>query len=244
VKAAAAGVFPSTAFSLDRASSAHEFLPTLANVTERERARLTKNEILAVSAHPLRAFVRSRTDSGLTQYGGQWTAIECEYPIPYDVYKMRAETPLPAEHPSCITVPAGEESREGRCDLANEPLPVTAPSRAVDTAIAERLRHSKTRFGYGRHRLQRGHEAMSLASEITTSQETDISGVVRFRSRIRTNASEARMKARLAGPGLLDRAETIERYETNWHWIGTGQGFEIVWREGTTFEDLLPLARL
>jgi hypothetical protein len=85
---------------------------------------------------------------------------------------------------------------------------------------------------------------MSLASEITTSQETDAAGTVRFRSRVRTNAGEARMKARLAELGLLHRAETIERYATNWHWTGTGQGFEIVWREGTRFEDLLPLARL
>lgn len=85
---------------------------------------------------------------------------------------------------------------------------------------------------------------MSLASEITTSQETDGEGIVRFRSRVRTNVGEARMKARLAGLGLLDRAESIERYETNWHWTGTGQGFEIVWRDGTSFEELLPLARL
>lgn len=85
---------------------------------------------------------------------------------------------------------------------------------------------------------------MPLASEITTSQETDGAGAVRFRSRVRTNVGETRMKARLAELGLLDRAETIERYAMNWHWTGTGQGFEIVWREGTTFEDLLPLARL
>ena len=85
---------------------------------------------------------------------------------------------------------------------------------------------------------------MSLASEITTSQETDCAGVVRFRSRIRTNAGDARLKACLAELGLLDRAETIERYAMNWHWTGTGQGFEIVWCEGTAFEDLLPLARL
>lgn len=85
---------------------------------------------------------------------------------------------------------------------------------------------------------------MSLASEIMTSQETDGEGIVRFRSRVRTNVGEARMKARLAALGLLDRVESIERYETNWHWTGTGQGFEIVWRDGTSFEELLPLARL
>jgi hypothetical protein len=85
---------------------------------------------------------------------------------------------------------------------------------------------------------------MSLASEIMSSQETDGAGAVRFRTRVRTNAGEGRFKARLTHLGLLDRAETIERYATNWHWTGTGQGFEILWREGTTFEDLLPLARL
>ncbi len=85
---------------------------------------------------------------------------------------------------------------------------------------------------------------MPLASEISTTQETDCAGGIRFRSRVRTNAGEARMKARLAELGLLDRTETIEQYATNWHWTGTGQGFEIVWREGTRFEDLLPLTRL
>lgn len=85
---------------------------------------------------------------------------------------------------------------------------------------------------------------MSLASEVTTSQEADGEGVVRFRTRVRTNAGEGRFKRRLAALGLLDRAESIEHYATNWQWTGTGQGFEIVWSAGTGFQDLLPLARL
>ena len=85
---------------------------------------------------------------------------------------------------------------------------------------------------------------MSLASEVTTSQESDGGGVVRFRTRVRSNAGEVSFKRRLARLGLLDRAETIEHYATNWHWTGTGQGYEILWRDGTTFDDLRPLARL
>ncbi|MBX9623087.1 MAG: hypothetical protein K2X82_04660 [Gemmataceae bacterium] len=85
---------------------------------------------------------------------------------------------------------------------------------------------------------------MSLASEVTTSQESDGDGAVRFRTRVRTNAGEGQFKRRLAALGLLDRAESIERYATNWHWTGCGQGYGILWRDGTTFEDLLPLARL
>ena len=85
---------------------------------------------------------------------------------------------------------------------------------------------------------------MSLASEVTTSQEADGSSSVRFRTRVRTNAGEGRFKRRLDALGLLARAETIEHYTTNWHWIGTGQGYEILWRDGTTFEDLRPLAEL
>jgi hypothetical protein len=91
---------------------------------------------------------------------------------------------------------------------------------------------------------------MSLASEITTWQEpavvpeADGTPSVRFRTRVRTNAGEGRFKGRLATLGLLDRAESIERYSTNWHWTGTGQGYEILWREGTGFDDLLALARL
>jgi hypothetical protein len=55
---------------------------------------------------------------------------------------------------------------------------------------------------------------------------------------------EARFKARLASLGLLDRAESIEHYATNWHWTGTGQGYEVLWLESTTFADLLALAGL
>lgn len=83
-----------------------------------------------------------------------------------------------------------------------------------------------------------------LASEVTTSQEKDGTGAVRFRTRVRTNAGEDRFKRRLVRLGLFDRAESIERFVTNWHWTGTGQGYEIVWRDGTTFDDLRPLARL
>jgi hypothetical protein len=130
-----------TALSLDRAYSSREFeLPT-ANIAERERPRLTRNEILAVSAHPLRGFVRSRMDSGLTQYAGQWTAIECEFPTTLEEYKARSETPLPTEHPSCVTVPCGSDDDEtGPAPvLTNAPLPVQPPPRSVDRAIADRL---------------------------------------------------------------------------------------------------------
>jgi hypothetical protein len=130
------------AFSPGRAYPSREFEPVLATVGERERPRLTRNEILAVSAHPLRGFVRSRTDSGLTQYGGQWTAIECEFPTTADEYDARSKTPWPTEHPSCVTVSAGREDDDDdqALVLANDPLPVPPPSRAVDGAIADRLR--------------------------------------------------------------------------------------------------------
>lgn len=91
---------------------------------------------------------------------------------------------------------------------------------------------------------------MSLASEVTTWRETIVarSGTdpptVRFRSRVRTNAGPERFKRRLEGLGLLGFVESIERYHTDWHWTGTGQGYEIVWRDTATVADLLPLARL
>jgi hypothetical protein len=83
---------------------------------------------------------------------------------------------------------------------------------------------------------------MPLASEVTTWQEP--AGVGRLRSRVRTNAGPGRFERRLEALGLRPFAETIERYETNWHWSGTGQGYEILWRDATTFADLRPLARL
>ena len=90
---------------------------------------------------------------------------------------------------------------------------------------------------------------MPLASEVTTWQEPHAApcdGVrsMRLRSRVRTNAEPERFKKRLEKLGLLSLAESIERYETNWHWSGTGQGYEILWRNETTFADLRPLARL
>ncbi len=91
---------------------------------------------------------------------------------------------------------------------------------------------------------------MSLASEVTTRRETataspdDDHPAVRFRSRVRTNATPGRFKRRLESLGLLALAETIDRYDTNWHWTGTGQGYEILWRDTATLTDLLPLARL
>lgn len=129
------------AFSPARAYPKRDFEPPTVEVAERERPRLTRNEILAVSAHPLRAFVRSRADSGLTQYAGQWTVIECEYPVPFDEYKARSETPWPTEHPACVTVEGdrGDDDKPS-AGLPNGPLPVTPPSKAVDRAIADRLR--------------------------------------------------------------------------------------------------------
>lgn len=90
---------------------------------------------------------------------------------------------------------------------------------------------------------------MPLASEVTTWEERDTAtsrgnGSSRLRSRVRTNAEPERFKKRLEKLGLLALAESVERYETNWHWSGTGQGYEILWREETTFADLRPLAQL
>lgn len=91
---------------------------------------------------------------------------------------------------------------------------------------------------------------MPIASEVTTRQEpvaavaSDGAPTLRLWSRVRTNADPARFNRRLTELGLLAFAESVERYESGWHWIGTGQGYEILWREETTFADLLPLARL
>jgi hypothetical protein len=142
------------AFSLARAYPKRDFEPPTVDVGERERPRLTPNEILAVSAHPLQAFVRSRADSGFTQYAGQWTKIECEFPIPFDEYKARSETPWPTEHPSCVVVEAGLGGDETppATGVKNGPLPVTPPSKAVDRAIAERLRELQDEIRTGQPR--------------------------------------------------------------------------------------------
>ena len=114
-------------------------LPT-ASVGEQVRPRLTTNEILAHSAHPLRGYVRSRADGGLTQYQGQWTAVEFEYPTTAKEYKDRSSTPLPIEHPSCVTVTDTPDDPEPTKTLPNQPLPVPKPPRSADRAIADRLK--------------------------------------------------------------------------------------------------------
>jgi hypothetical protein len=118
-----------------------DFEPPTMTVAEQMQARITGNEVLAVSAHPRRGFVRSRSDSGLTQYAGQWTAIELEYPTTEKEYKARSTTPWPTEHPSCVTVEeGGDDDGDASPPLANKPLPVPPPPRSVDGAIAERLK--------------------------------------------------------------------------------------------------------
>jgi hypothetical protein len=117
----------------------HDSETPLLTVGETLRPRISRNEILAVSAHPLLGFVRSRTDSGLTQHAGQWSVVEFEFPTTREEYDARTKTPWPAEHPSCITLSAGEDE-DAPPALRNGPLPVPQPSQAVDAAIAERLR--------------------------------------------------------------------------------------------------------
>jgi TraM recognition site of TraD and TraG len=126
-------------FSPDRAYPQNEFDPPLFGIGEQFRPRLTKDEILAISAHPLRGLVRSRTDSGLTQYAGRWTEIECEFPTTEKEYEDRMQTPWPAEHPSCVTISA-DLGVEPTHILRNGPLRVPVPPRSVDRAIAERLK--------------------------------------------------------------------------------------------------------
>jgi hypothetical protein len=131
-------------FSPGRARSPREFEPATANVGEVLRPILPRQEILATSAHPLQAFVRSRSDKGLTQYAGQWTRIECEFSTTEDEYRLRSRTPIPADHPSCITVEArDDEEPESPEPLANKPLPVDPPSPAVDGALATRLQRAR-----------------------------------------------------------------------------------------------------
>lgn len=129
------------AYSLDRAYPKDQFETPTVNVGERERSRLTRNEILAVSAQQRQAFVRSRSDSGLTQYRGQWTAIECDFCTTEEEHTLRSHTPLPSFHPSCVNVGVGNTDDGGdRPILANDPLPVAPPPSTVDRAIADRLK--------------------------------------------------------------------------------------------------------
>lgn len=130
------------AFAPGRAYPRHDFEPPTATIGEVVRPTRSRNEILAVSAHPLRGFVRSRSDSGLTQYAGQWATVECEFPTTAEEYKLRSETPWPSEHPSCVTVAGGSGDDDGDADpsLPNHPLPVPPPPKSVDRAIADRLR--------------------------------------------------------------------------------------------------------
>ncbi len=137
------------AFSLGRAYPRHDFESATATVGETIRPTLSPNQVLAVSAHPLRGFVRARSDSGLTQYAGQWGTVECEFPTTAEEYRARTATPWPAEHPSCVTVGGGpgDDGDAPAPVLRNGPLPVPPPPKAVDRAIADRLLEPVTGHG-------------------------------------------------------------------------------------------------
>jgi hypothetical protein len=137
-------------FSPRRAYPRRLFEPALATVGEVYRSELSKAQTLAMSAHPLRALVRSRTDGGLTQYAGRWIEIECQHPITKKEYEERDGTPFPAEHPSCITVESSPPPKPSRAALTNKPLPVKAPPRSVDSAITARLEALRDSIG-GKH---------------------------------------------------------------------------------------------
>ncbi len=91
---------------------------------------------------------------------------------------------------------------------------------------------------------------MSLASEVTTWQEPETvpgpvpTQAVRLTSRVRTNVGGERFRKRLECLGLLDLAEIVIPCACEWDWTGTGHGFEIIWRVGTTWEDLRQLTQL
>lgn len=91
---------------------------------------------------------------------------------------------------------------------------------------------------------------MPLASEIVTWQETpitttsDSAPIIRMGSRIRSNSSERRLRAKLEQLGLWDRVETLVPIIRHPFWSGSGNGYEIHWRITTTWDDLQPLARL
>jgi hypothetical protein len=90
---------------------------------------------------------------------------------------------------------------------------------------------------------------MTLASEVVTwcevsRDETTGVTVQRFRSRVRTNSSEERLRSKLSTLGLLTQVASILTTRDFTFWTGTGNGYELIWTEETAWEDLVPLARL
>lgn len=117
-----------------------EFEPPLGTISEFVTQLFTTNDILAMSVHPMRAYVRSQTDSGMTQFRGQWTEIECDYPITAREFSERSNTPWPSQQPSCITNQMFDEAPSDEIiTLSNSPLPVPRPPQSVDLAISRVL---------------------------------------------------------------------------------------------------------
>jgi hypothetical protein len=123
-------------------------------VNEHKEPRILRNEILAYSAHPLRALVRSRQDGGLTQYAGQWSPIECDFSISKQEYEARMATPWPSEHPSCVVVTADKGNHEPVKPPINARLPGAKPPHGVDDALANRLREAQVAVNGLRERKQ------------------------------------------------------------------------------------------
>ena len=78
---------------------------------------------------------------------------------------------------------------------------------------------------------------MNLASEVFTWEHDG-----RLYSRVTTNVAACKLLARLVSLDLLDSAETIHAYFGDR--VYGGNGYELLWKEQVTWDDLRELIRL
>jgi hypothetical protein len=70
------------------------------------KPRLTRNDIISASDHPLHAIAHISRGSGYTQYGGLPLPVRSTWPIDVATYKRRSAAPWPEAEPGMVTSPA------------------------------------------------------------------------------------------------------------------------------------------
>lgn len=76
--------------------------PAAAQWSQSLKPRLTRNDIMRVSDHPLEYILKVSRGSGFTQFGGMPIPVRTSYPLTKDLYEERKRMPWPA--PSRATV--------------------------------------------------------------------------------------------------------------------------------------------
>ena len=117
----------------------------LVRITEEERARYDRNELLAISSRRHSSLVRFTFGSGYTQFAGATIPMVSRYHISFDEYKRRRQMPWPTS-PGAFTIQPPRRTSQKEA-VANEPrertMPNAEPKSKTDSFEREFLRRGE-----------------------------------------------------------------------------------------------------